>query len=532
MAFGDNLRRCREAKGISESDAARVAGVTVRRYDGWERGRTEPPLTALRKLAAALGVSADVLLEGVGDPPPPPKRYGRPEEHESFLAAIRESPGDETPLLVYADWLEDQGDLARAEFIRQSCRARRQPADGSGVLERWYWPAEVGRLDWSRVSPELAARVEARRRTDEVGCHDWMGLEGAWETICGASSSYCLELDHLPGYSPQEVAEFVRRLASSGQVRKLTSFRLKARLAADTEDLTEIVAALAHGDGWGELRELGISLCESSGPSPGLTAAHLEALSGAPHLRRLTELSVQVAPGPGNVATLARAFPALEALSLQGLTADGGLELAAAELPALRHLEVDFRTRGRGRSADIGAAVAGVLTTPRFPRLASFRIVSVQGIGGFTRLLRRGPFRGPTLRCVRLINIGMGADDAAALAGCPALREVLDLTLSSNRIGDAGAAAVAAEDWPRLVILDLGHGGIGAAGANALAGAKRMPELQRAEFGGNDFGPDGCRAFTPEHFPRLRYLSLFNCGADRATQRLLGKRFGSVVRVY
>src|SRR5262245_44958530 len=38
-----------------------------------------------------------------------------------FLQAIRDVPDDDTPRLVYADWLEDQGkadSLARAEFIR------------------------------------------------------------------------------------------------------------------------------------------------------------------------------------------------------------------------------------------------------------------------------------------------------------------------------------------------------------------------------------------------------------------------------
>lgn len=44
--------------------------------------------------------------------------------HDAFLADIVAHPGDDTPRLVYADWLEEQGDpasLARAEFIRVQC---------------------------------------------------------------------------------------------------------------------------------------------------------------------------------------------------------------------------------------------------------------------------------------------------------------------------------------------------------------------------------------------------------------------------
>jgi uncharacterized protein (TIGR02996 family) len=37
---------------------------------------------------------------------------------EAFLQAIIETPDDDTPRLVYADWLEEHGDADRAEFIR------------------------------------------------------------------------------------------------------------------------------------------------------------------------------------------------------------------------------------------------------------------------------------------------------------------------------------------------------------------------------------------------------------------------------
>ena len=40
----------------------------------------------------------------------------------AFIAAIRANPEDDLPRLVYADWLEENGDAARAEFIRVQCR--------------------------------------------------------------------------------------------------------------------------------------------------------------------------------------------------------------------------------------------------------------------------------------------------------------------------------------------------------------------------------------------------------------------------
>jgi uncharacterized protein (TIGR02996 family) len=47
---------------------------------------------------------------------------------EAFLRAILDNPDDDTPRLVYADWLEEQGD-PRGEFIRLQCLLARMPYD-------------------------------------------------------------------------------------------------------------------------------------------------------------------------------------------------------------------------------------------------------------------------------------------------------------------------------------------------------------------------------------------------------------------
>jgi uncharacterized protein (TIGR02996 family) len=42
-------------------------------------------------------------------------------EQLALWAAIRANPDDDTPRLVYADWIQEHGDEARAEFIRVQC---------------------------------------------------------------------------------------------------------------------------------------------------------------------------------------------------------------------------------------------------------------------------------------------------------------------------------------------------------------------------------------------------------------------------
>lgn len=41
--------------------------------------------------------------------------------HEDFLHAVLAHPDEDAPRLIYADWLEEQGDTDRAEFIRIQC---------------------------------------------------------------------------------------------------------------------------------------------------------------------------------------------------------------------------------------------------------------------------------------------------------------------------------------------------------------------------------------------------------------------------
>jgi uncharacterized protein (TIGR02996 family) len=52
----------------------------------------------------------------------------------ALLAAIRASPADDAPRLVYADWLDEHGQPQRAEFIRVQCELAR--ADSTALRRR------------------------------------------------------------------------------------------------------------------------------------------------------------------------------------------------------------------------------------------------------------------------------------------------------------------------------------------------------------------------------------------------------------
>lgn len=89
--------------------------------------------------------------------PPDPDRL-------AFLRAITAAPDDDTPRLVFADWLDEHAasdaDLARAEFIRLSCgskpKVRITKAEQNWLAEHWrrLVPAVAGRFAELGAKPD------------------------------------------------------------------------------------------------------------------------------------------------------------------------------------------------------------------------------------------------------------------------------------------------------------------------------------------------------------------------------------------
>ena len=63
--FGRNLRRHREARGLTQEALAAVAKLDRSYVGGVERGERNPSLTAIGQLAVALHVPPASLFEGV-----------------------------------------------------------------------------------------------------------------------------------------------------------------------------------------------------------------------------------------------------------------------------------------------------------------------------------------------------------------------------------------------------------------------------------------------------------------------------------
>lgn len=61
--LGNNLKRIRIAKGISQGEIGRILGVDKGFVSNIENGKTNPTLATITKIAKAVGVSVGELMK-------------------------------------------------------------------------------------------------------------------------------------------------------------------------------------------------------------------------------------------------------------------------------------------------------------------------------------------------------------------------------------------------------------------------------------------------------------------------------------
>jgi uncharacterized protein (TIGR02996 family) len=326
-------------------------------------------------------------------------------DHDALLRAICESPADDLPRLVYADWLEDNGQAERAQFIRTEVDIYRRPE----------WDAE-------RVRYEYAARLDhgwpdKRPWLGECAEGPLSGIGWAGEPVVRRGFPWCVRAaspatlsdfwGHFADRWPVERVEFESadflRLARNPILRRLTGLAFRsAALSA------RAVPVFANDPGVGHLDELMFW-------GGSLSAAGVTALLESPLFVNLTSLGVNDHASRASLALLE------------------GVEQYQPG-PRLRNLEL--------RSAHLG--------DDGFRLLAAARSLS-----GVTRL--------------NLQSNHVNADRARLLVESPAFANLRILLLMGNPLGNAGTAALAqSPHLPELRVLDLSFCQVGDDGARAV----------------------------------------------------------------
>ena len=219
-------------------------------------------------------------------------------------------------------------------------------------------------------------------------------------------------------------------------------------------------------------------------------APHAEKLAASPLLERVAELDLCGSDlGRAGVTALAKSphFKALEALDLGFNGLDDAAVVALARSPAFPELTA-LALNDNERVTGDGLKALAVASSAPMARLRTFRANGNRiGDAGATALARsallgRMLAESPVLE---LRGNAIGPEGARALAVCPHLARCTHLDLSDNYLGDAGIAELLRS--PHL-------------------GALRVLKLARNQL--TDAGVSAARDLFDAHFDRLRALDL------------------------
>jgi uncharacterized protein (TIGR02996 family) len=231
-----------------------------------------------------------------------------------FLADIAAKPDDDTPRLIFADWLEDNAQAEVAEFIRvqvqsQSEHLRPRFFGGGRAMYLRERPLERHvRAIWLAGWPDVqGVGYDFHRGLPRIVADDFRAFRRHASALAGLPGAYELQLERTAG---------IEMLPETPEMTHFSTLDLSS-----TRLGTRCIAALSNGDCMCNLVKLnldgtGIRLPQATPPG------RIEALSKlmhAPHLRRLQSIDLsgnRLRVWAGNVFRVLRNLTALEHVDL------------------------------------------------------------------------------------------------------------------------------------------------------------------------------------------------------------------------
>jgi uncharacterized protein (TIGR02996 family) len=436
----------------------------------------------------------------------------------SLLQAVRDNPEDDTPRLVYADWLEEHGDTgaaARAEFIRVQVALARLPPDDPqrpALAVRESALLAEHKATWLRELPDLTYIHWGEFHRGFVAS---ISCLVASLRDHGADAFAAVPIEHVRFFGPMRVA-VAQELAGVEWLARILRLDLKSHqiggqgLAAILQSpfLGRPYALDLEGNAIGtpgarkvaecprlsELRELQLG-------SNGILDDGVEAIAKSRWLKQLTMLGVSGngVTGRGlyaladsrnlaHVSGLSVGFNRLEPVPLRRL-------ISTRRMPCLRHLDIS--------GCNIANKQAVTLADTQRTGLASLDLSSNHiGSAGACALASSALLAG--LTALDLGRTHMGDEGVRALAGSPGLANLAVLDLGSASLNAGAAEAIAASPHlANLTRLRLAYNSIGDAGARALATSPYLSRLTALEVGLNDISEEG-KLLLRERFPFVR----------------------------
>lgn len=340
----------------------------------------------------------------------------------ALLKAIQADPDDELSRLALADWLDDNGDPQRAEFVRVQCELARGVAD---KFRRAHLEERERQLLFEYVASWLGPFAE----TNKPICRYQRGTATITMHAMALLQPYT-----LPLAEKWFTRGWVLHLALSGSALNLSELFTQpwlgqlSGLRLDKIQASSLMDALLGCDQLGGLRQLGLIAAGMAGQTGWLRKT--------PAAESIGTLDLGQSGGtPADIAELGRGFPRLRQLNLSG--------------NALRPEHVN---------ALLGADWLEQLTTLQLVGCSLSR-------DGLARLLASP--RLASLEALNLSNNLLFSDGAQLIAASPHLPSLRRLGLRNTRISGQGAVALTRLSLP-LEMLDVWDSRVGRAGVDKL----------------------------------------------------------------
>ena len=472
----------------------------------------------------------------------------------NFLDYIVANIDDDTPRLVYADWLEENGQDERAEFVRvQVERAQLPTWDAAQVRLRIReeellkqhgesWLAELPSIEgakWEGFRRGIVAEVSfasfEAMRANAQACRAVAPIEAVtvrWprQSETGQASAPIAELRELsltgrptledevgwladsPQLSTLRVltarglwVEGLRRLTASPHLSGLKAFRLPSNNLGNAG-----IQILTRAASLTSLEELTLSgqSYERYGEDPTIQASSMHALAGWAGLASIHSLSLMGSNlGRDGLRALLRSphVGALKELSLRAGQLDGQ---AMAEFDSAR-AGLQFETLDLGENVlkDLGAEYIAIV--PCLHELKTLRLDRCEITSNGAQLFAK---KARFLGGLRLLEVGHNHFRSAGLAALlerqPASLHTLGM--SDNDLYDEGAELLAGSQASEpLIEVDLSQNGLGAAATRALGESAHLRGLLVLRLADNSISTSAAAALAASPLgERLAVLEL------------------------
>jgi uncharacterized protein (TIGR02996 family) len=156
-------------------------------------------------------------------------------DHAALLRAILVDPADDAPRLVLADWLDENGEPERAEFIRLDIAARRNPrsAASANVAARWkcsiYAIRHIRELTCSAWPADLRQTFQWDRMTRSGPAYGNIRIVGHFQLASGKEARFVLDRGGFVAEISLPVAAFLAHAEALFRVHPATTIHLKGR---------------------------------------------------------------------------------------------------------------------------------------------------------------------------------------------------------------------------------------------------------------------------------------------------------------